>query len=57
MNLIMVESNPNLEKAITNPSDDTRAVAMPTSAIEYNRAASVQKKNPIPTSTNLPSAR
>jgi len=42
------ESKPSLEKRITNPSDEIRAVASPTCSTEYNRAAIIQKKKPQP---------
>jgi len=42
------ESNPSLEKRITRPIDEIRAVASPNCSTEYNRAAIIQKKKPQP---------
>jgi hypothetical protein len=42
------ESKPSIEKRVTSPIDDIRAVAKPTCSTVYSRAAIIQKKMPHP---------
>jgi hypothetical protein len=54
---IRERSKPSLEKSIISPRVEIRAVAVPTSSIEYALAATIQNKKPAAAFRSLLSAK